>query len=116
MKAPVTVAATTEETQHLIDAARAVWARARDEGPADEAAKALIDEVIYAFATQGRPFSSNDFRRFLPEGVRHSLVPGRLRAAMAAGWIRHAGYTPSTLRSARGHPVAVYIPIPGGLT
>lgn len=113
---PITVAPSLEDTLRLIEIARDDWSRATAEAPGDGPSKDLIDEVIFAFATQGRPFSANDFRRFLPDGCRPSLVPGRLRAAMNAGWVRHGGYTPSTLRSTRRHPVAVYIPIPGGLS
>ena len=116
MTRPVIVAPLLEETRHLIEAAWAVWdASVTADNPADVRDKKIIDDAILAFARQGRPFGANDVRNVLPPEVRKSLFPGRFRAAMNSGWVRHGGYTPSTLKSTRGARVCVYIPIPGGL-
>lgn len=94
-----------------LPAVRAAWAEyeaaVQEHGPADEWDAKVLDRIIAHLASTGRQFSSNDIRELAPE-VRKCLVSRRLIAAQHAGQIRKVGYTPSTLRSTHGHPVAVY--------
>ena len=81
-----------------------------EHGPADRWDAQVIDGVIAHLAAQGEPFSCNDFRDLLPP-VRTALISRRLIAAQHSGLVAKTGYTPSTLPSTHGHPVAVYQPL-----
>lgn len=79
-------------------------------GPSDEWDKAVIDQVIRAFARQGDDFSANDFRDLLPP-VRSCLISRRLIVAQHDGiieWTRTT--TPSSLKSTNAAGVKVYRP------
>lgn len=79
-------------------------------GPSDDWDKAVIDQVIRAFARQGDDFSANDFRDLLPP-VRSYWISRRLIAAQDDGiivWTRTT--TPSSLKSTNAAGVKVYRP------
>lgn len=78
--------------------------------------KKLIDAVIRAFVSQGRPFSANDIRPHLPDAVRKCLISRRLIAAQRDGLVRYVGVTPSTLASTKAARVSVYAPVRGALS
>lgn len=95
---------------------------ARDEGMAqaqdadrDGWDTKVIDQALAALAATGHPFSANDLRALLPD-VRQSLIGVRVRAAGVRGDIRRVGYTPSTLESTHGHPIAVWVSAQHGAT
>lgn len=70
--------------------------------------RAAIDAVIAEWARSGRCFSLNDLRDELPT-TRPALRGARVMAAAKAGALVHTGeYVPSTLRSTRGHRIAVW--------
>lgn len=85
-----------------------------DKRVSDAIDKKVIDDVIEAFAQQGRAFSANAIRPHLPHGVRKGLISRRLIAAQNRGLIRYVGVTPSNLRSTKAARVNVYAPIPPG--
>jgi hypothetical protein len=88
---------------------------ARDEGTArvitnaDDEARAVVEQVIRQFARRGVPFSSNDTRPYLPDGIKPQLVGACFLRASTAGLIRGIGYERSTSVSTHGHPVAKWI-------
>ncbi|HET7386116.1 MAG TPA: hypothetical protein VFJ19_05550 [Nocardioidaceae bacterium] len=93
-----------------VRAARRQWHRATEaHGPSDEWDRRVIDRVIRHLAGLGEPFSCNDARELLPE-VRKCLIGRAFERAQREGWLVKVGYTPSTLPSTKGHPVAVYAP------
>jgi hypothetical protein len=91
-------------------------AATRETGPTDEWDKRVIDEVIRAFAAQGRPFGANDIRKQLPAGVNPKWISKRFIAAQREGLVRYVGITPSSLKSTKSARVNVYAPIQGALT
>ena len=74
----------------------------------DPAAIAAVDALIERFAESGHPFSANDARPHLPEGVRPAAIGGRFRHAARRGLIRPVGYIASTDARTDGHPVRVW--------
>ena len=109
----------TDSVRAAVAAGHAAYeaAIAANGGPTDDWDKAAIDNVIRAFARQGRPFSANDIRPHLPAGVRVKFISHRFRVAQRGpgAFLRYGGVTPSTLASTRSARVSVYIPIRGAL-
>lgn len=91
-------------------------AATRETGPTDEWDRKVIDDVIEAFAKQGRPFSANDVRKQLPPGVAKKFISKRFIVAQRRRIVRYVGVTPSTLKSTKSARVNVYAPIRGALT
>lgn len=105
----------TPELRARVDAAFAAYhASVAVHGAADAWDRSVIDKVIDAFVSQGRPFSANDMRELLPV-VRKCLVGARLNSYQRRGLIRRVGITPSSLQSTKGAHVAVYAPVRGVL-
>jgi hypothetical protein len=71
--------------------------------------KALIDDLIAAFAGSARPFSANDLRFHLPADVNQNLIGNRFTHAAKNGVIRRVGLTPSTKRTTHLKDVACWI-------
>lgn len=112
---PVVEAPVSEEVRAAVAEGWAEYRAATEEhGPADEWDRRVIDQVIRAFAAQGRPFSTNDMRPLLPE-VRKCLISRRLIAAQKDGLIQYVGVTPSTLKSTKAARVNVYRPLAGAI-
>lgn len=85
-------------------------ARLRDAGmaTATQAAGddvAAIDLLIARAAATGRPFSANDLRAHLPDGIRTAAVGARFAHWRRRGLIRAVGYVPSTDPGTHAHPV-----------
>lgn len=79
------------------------------EAASTEQQRIHVDQVISDWARSGREWSLNDLRPQLPD-VRPALVGARVMHASKTGLIRHTGeYVPSTLRSTRGHRIAVWV-------
>lgn len=121
---PLIEAPVSDEVRAAVAAGWAAYeASTREAGPtdnldrriADLIDKQVIDDVIKAFARQGRPFSANDLRPHLPAGIRKCLISRRLIVAQNDGLIRRVGFTPSTLKSTKAALVRVYAAIPGAL-
>lgn len=74
----------------------------------DPDALAEVDRLIARYAATGEPFSANDTRGSLPEGIRPAAVGGRFRQAARSGLIRPVGYVASTDQRTHGHPVRVW--------
>lgn len=68
----------------------------------------VLDQIIARFAATGEPFSANEVRKHIPEGVRKAAVGGRFRHAARRGLIRPVGYVASTDPRTHGHPVRVW--------
>lgn len=113
MSRPLIVAPVGENVRALVEAG---WSRyhssVAEHGRADEWDRQVIDQAIWAFVEQGKPFSANDLRPLLPE-VRKCLISRRLIQAQKNGWVRYVGVTPSTLASTKAARVNVYAPIRG---
>lgn len=67
-----------------------------------------LDQLIARYAATGKPFSSNDLRDQIPEGVRPNAIGGRFREAARKGLIRSVGWVPSSKQNTHGHPVRVW--------
>ena len=67
-----------------------------------------LDNLIARYAATGKPFSSNDLRKHIPEGVRPNAIGGRFRRAAEQGLIRHVDWVTSTKANTHGHPVRVW--------
>lgn len=87
----------------------------RDEGMArvtnasDEWDRKVVDQAIRYVASQGQPFSANDVRPLLPEGLRPALLGARFRTAALHNIIRRIGYVPSTDPATHAHPIALWV-------
>lgn len=74
----------------------------------DPDAITAVDALIARYAATGRPFSSNDLRDQLPEGIRPGAIGGRYSYAAKRGLIRPVGYVASTDPKTHSHPVRVW--------
>jgi hypothetical protein len=87
----------------------------RDEGMArvtdasGEWDRKVVDHAIRFVASQGQPFSANDVRPLLPEGLRPALLGARFRTAALHNVIRRIGYVPSTDPGTHAHPIALWV-------
>lgn len=116
MSRAIVEAPVSDEVRAAVQTGWADYERAtRESGPTDEWDRAAIDSVIRAFVRQGKPFSANDIRPWLPAGIRKCLISRRLIVAQRDGLIRYVGVTPSTLKSTKAARVNVYAPIKGSL-
>lgn len=116
MSAPLIEAPVSDEVRAAVATGWADYERAtRESGPTDEWDRQAIDLVIRAFARQGKPFSANDIRPWLPAGIRKCLISRRFIAAQNDGVLRYVGVTKSTLKSTKAARVNVYAPISGAL-
>lgn len=116
MSRPILEAPVSDEVRAAVATGWADYeAATRESGPTDEWDRAAIDHVIRAFVRQGRPFSANDIRPWLPAGIRKCLISRRLIAAQREHLVRYVGVTPSTLKSTKAARVNVYAPIKGAL-
>ena len=107
----------SDEVRAAVETGWAAYEQAtRETGPTDEWDRAAIDAVIRAFARQGKPFSANDIRPWLPPGIRKKFISRRFIAAEREGLLRYVGVTPSTLKSTKSARVNVYAPIKGSLS
>lgn len=116
MSRAIIAAPVSDEVRAAVASGWAAYeAATRETGPTDEWDRKVIDEVIAAFARQGRPFSANEIRAHLPAGVAKKFISKRFIAAQREGVVRYGGVTPSTLKSTKSARVNVYIPIRGGV-
>lgn len=87
----------------------------RDEGMARVTAasgewdRKVVDQAIRYVASQGQPFSANDVRPLLPDGLRPALLGARFRTAALHNVIRRIGYVPSTDPATHAHPIALWV-------
>lgn len=67
-----------------------------------------LDNLIAQHAASGKPFSSNDLRKHIPEGVRPNAIGGRFAQARRRGLIRPVDWVASTDPGTHSHPVRVW--------
>ena len=68
-----------------------------------------IDLLIARAAATGEPFSANDIRAFLPDGVRTPAIGARFAHARRRGVITPIGFVVSTDPGTRAHPVRQWV-------
>ena len=95
-------------TQLTLGDALAQEGIARATAASDPDAIQQLDNLIATYAATGKPFSANDLRKHIPEGVRPNAVGGRFSYARRRGLIRAIGWVASTDPGTHAHPVRVW--------